>query len=316
MAGLLCGLAAAAPVGPLDAERLLEEVRLLAPDLPAPPASSWEQVPPADSGGLYERIAASAARLKSLPAQARQGLWDSAFRHPVAGLDDERKLARYDPKGFIGFCFGRAMAVHLLARQLGLAEGSVRKLFAVGDLREGNDPGWRFHVTALVKGEGGQWYAIDPVMAGPMTAAAWLAELRKTWDKQGQARFYLTPAAAVLPELATVPAPGQERGEHLIELSFDPAVQEGFFPAAGLGQGVFSVSRTAAEKHFKAAGRGFDFDGIAVNGERISYNGFFPDLLRELAFPAPRSMAPFFARPAPAARPLGLDLGRLGRGAK
>ncbi|MBI5240264.1 MAG: hypothetical protein HY926_07305 [Elusimicrobia bacterium] len=336
-----CGLAAAAqaqsvlgarsqarpapPAVRLAPERLLQQVRLLAPELPVLSPLSWLQVPaaapapaaetpaPADPKAVYDRIAGSPARLKALDARRRQELWDAAFRHPVAGLDDERKLAKYDPQGFIGFCFGRAMAAHLLARQMGLAESSVRKLFAVGDLREGEEPQWRFHVAALVRGDDGAWYAIDPIMEGPMTAVAWLSEVRRAWDKTGKARFYLTEASAVLPDVTTVPEPGQETGERLIELSFDPAGKEGFSPAAGLGAGVFSVSPSASARYLKTAPEAFDFDGIAINGQRISYNGYFFDLLRALAAPIQRSLEPFFQKPAgPKARPLGLDLGRLG----
>jgi hypothetical protein len=235
----------------------------------------------------------------------------------VAGLDDEKKLAKYDPQGFIGFCFGRAMAVHLLARQSGLAEDSVRKLFVIGDLREGADPEWRFHVTAVVKGEDGLWYAIDPIMDGPLTMAAWMAEVRGIWDKGRKARFYMTPASTVLPDVTTVPDPGQETGKGVIELSFDPAGKEGFSPMAGLGDEVSAVSPEAAAKYFKAVDApadAFDFEGITINGARVSYNGYFVDLLRDLAGLAQRFMERMAPRLAgPKTRPLGLDLGKLGR---
>lgn len=335
MAWLLCGpasaqsvsssrasLRGAAPAVRLAPERLLEQVRLFAPALPLPAALSWLGVPdvapapaaeapaPADPKALYERLVRAPARLSGLTAAQRQELWEAVLRHPVAGLDDERKIERYDPQGFIGFCFGRAMAAHLLARGMGLAEGSVRQLFTVGDLREGEEPQWRFHVAALVKGEDGQWYAIDPIMEGPMAASAWVAAVRGTWDKAGKARFYLTPAATVIPDVTAVPDQGKETGERLIELSFDPAGKDGFSADPGLGAGVFRVSRAAVAAHFKTADV-FDFDGIAVNGERVSYNGYFADLLSALVSPAPRS---FFQKPAgPRKRPLGLKLGRVGR---
>ena len=139
-AAMVCALAAAAQAqSALTSERLDSQVRLFAPGLPDLSAAAWAQVPevapatvaaapaPMDSRTLYDQIVrGGSAHLKSLTAFQRQQLWTAAFRHPVAGLDDEKKLAKYYPQGFIGFCFGRAMAAHLLARQLGLAEDSVR----------------------------------------------------------------------------------------------------------------------------------------------------------------------------------------------
>jgi len=341
---LCCGLVAAAhtqsvlrgdyrlgsPVLPvlLAPERLLLQVRLFAPELPVLSPLSWLPVPavapapvavapaPRDGRTLYDQIVRSgSAHLQGLTAPQRQQLWTAAFRHPVAGLDDERKLAKYDPQGFIGFCFGRAMAAHLLARQLGLAEAAVRKLFVIGDLREGADPQWRFHVTALVKGEDGLWYAIDPIMEGPMTATAWMAEVRKTWDKGRKARFYMTPPATVLPDVSVVPDPGQETGKGVIELSFDPAGKEGFSPMAGLGDEIFAVSPEAAPRYFEAVDApagAFDFEGITINGARVSYNNYFVDLLRDLAGLVQRFMGSLAPRQSgPKARPLGLDLGKL-----
>jgi hypothetical protein len=46
-------------------------------------------------------------------------------KHPVAGLG---ALAKYDPSGALGFCFGRAMAVHLSALRLGVDDVDVKKL--------------------------------------------------------------------------------------------------------------------------------------------------------------------------------------------
>ncbi|MCX5795605.1 MAG: hypothetical protein NTY77_08945 [Elusimicrobia bacterium] len=328
---LLCwGLAAGALAGPLTPEGLLSEVRLLAPGMSSPSPMSWLEVPavpappaasaptPADPRALYDQVVrGGSAHLQGITAPQRRQLWDATYRHPVAGIDDEKKLAKYDPQGFIGFCFGRAMAVHLLARQMGLAEDGVRKLFVIGDLREGADPEWRFHVTALVRGEDGAWYAIDPIMDDPMSAAAWMAEVRKTWDKGRKARFYMTPASTVLPDVTVVPEPGHETGTRVIELSFDPAGKAGFSPVAGLGDEVSAVSAEAAPKYFKAAGAAagsFDFEGIPINGERVSYNGYFVDLLRDIAAGVQRLMRFSAPRPAgPKARPLGLDLGKLGR---
>ncbi|GEM_PF-3520457 len=302
-------------------ESIYAQARLLAPDLPElsvlQPAEAPAVVPapvPADPRALYDGIRRSTVTLQGLAAAQRQQLWEAVFRHPVAGLDDGKKLKKYDPQGFIGFCFGRSMAAHLLARQRGLADDSVRQLFVIGDLREGADPHWRFHVTALVKGEDGAWYAIDPIMEGPMTVTAWMAAVRKTWDRNRKARLYMTPASTVLPDVTVVPEPGHETGARVIELSFDPAGKAGFSPLAGLGDEVFVVSAEATPKYFKttdAKAGAFDFESIPVNDMRVSYNGYFVDLLRDIASGVQSLMLSEVVPDGPKARPLGLDLGRL-----
>jgi hypothetical protein len=253
----------------------------------------------------------SAVHLQGLSAQQRQQLFDTVFHHPVAGLDDGQKLKKYDPKGFIGFCFGRSMAVHLLARQMGLAEGSVRQLFIIGDLRVSAAIEWRFHVTALVRGDDGVWYAIDPLWGGPLAAAAWTASVQ-AWDKDHKAHLYLAPADTVLPDLAMVPGPGQETGSHIIELSFDPAGKPGFSPMAELGEGIFAVTSEAAAQYFRVVDspvKAFDFESISVNGQTISYNGYFVDLMNDIGGVTPRPMS--FAAPqqaGPKDWPLGLRM--------
>jgi len=321
-----CGLST--PVqAQVSLERIYSQARLLDPDLPALSALQPAEVPAviatlksvssaaAEPRALYSEIVRGKAALQGLAAEQRQQLWDAVFRHPVAGLDDEKKLKKYDPQGVIGFCFGRSMAAHLLARKLGLAEDSVRNLFVIGDLREGADPEWRFHVTALVKGEDGAWYAIDPIMEGPMTSSAWMAAVRNTWDKGRKAKFYMTPASTILPDVTVVPESGQEKGVHIIELSFDSAGKAGFSTMPGLGDEVFSVSADAVLNYFKdvdAAAGAFDFAGTPVNDMHISYNGYFADLLRDITAGVQGMMQYAEPRPAgPKVRPLGLRPGRL-----
>lgn len=264
----------------------------------APAAPSFEEGPAKaataslDLGKAYEALALGApGGLSGLDKAQRAELFKAVYFHRVAALD---KVPKYDPGEILGFCFGRAMAAHLLARLGGLDEGSIRKLFIVGDMREGADPEWRFHVAALVRGTDARWYAVDPVMKKPLEINAWIRGVRAIWDKPNKTKLYLVRPSAVLPDLRVVPDPGQETGERLIELSFDPASAPGFEKAGGsyglapdLAKDVYEPSQGAADRHFMDALAGdplrFDFEAIEVNGERIGYNGYFRDLLADLS---------------------------------
>ncbi|MBI4424666.1 MAG: hypothetical protein HY554_13115 [Elusimicrobia bacterium] len=304
------GAAAALPLAPLPAPapllgsqfgplRLELEGRLGVDDgawaRPADvPALSELPQPPAPAASLYARIVGGfpAARRGLGPAE-RRALWHAAFAHPVAGLDEPGKLERYDPTGVIGFCFGRAMAVHLLARKLGLAEDSIAKLFVVGDLRSGADPEWRFHVATLVRGSDGTWHAIDPIMDGPLTARQWVERVHQGWDAGRLAKFYRVPAAFVLPDVAQVPASRElESRERLIELTFEPSGRPGFSPLPELGPAAFELSGEASARHFRspAGFPAFDFSGVMINGDRYAFNAYFDDLLKELV--SPRGIGP------------------------
>jgi hypothetical protein len=244
-------------------------------------------------------------------------LWKRTYEHPIAGLDDEGKLKKYDPDGIIGFCFGRAMTAHLLARELGLKPDRIKKLFVIGDLRSGETPEWRFHVTTLVMGSDNRWHAVDPIMGGPMSADEWIAAVHKGWDPEKKAKFYLTDADAVIPDITEVPDLPKEKAAKIIELAFDPEGKPGFTRWSGSAETVYEVDPERRDIHLRSAGasrNGFDFLSVAVNNMLISYNGYFPDLLSELAAPAVhaehRSLRPM-AKPASGPRPLGLNLGRL-----
>ncbi|MBI5623556.1 MAG: hypothetical protein HY924_07250 [Elusimicrobia bacterium] len=274
---------------------------------------------PASPAELYRSLTAGPpSHIEGLTPSQLSDLWKRTYEHKIAGLDDEAKLKRYDPDGIIGFCFGRAMAAHLLARQLGLPQDRIKKLFVIGDLRSGETPEWRFHVTTLVKGIDDRWHAVDPIMDGPMTADEWISAVHRGWDPAKKARFYLTDADAVIPDITSVPDLPKETAARIIELAFDPEGKEGFTPWSGSAERVYEIDAARQAGHLRSAGSssaGFDFLQVAVNDMLISYNGYFADLLAELAAPSlagPRFRRPFQARPqsSPA---LGLNLGKLKR---
>ncbi|MBI4669079.1 MAG: hypothetical protein HY747_07810 [Elusimicrobia bacterium] len=244
----------------------------------------------------YRSIEAkSPQNLEALDPSRRNSLFFSTYNNKIASL---KSLPIYDPKGIIGFCFGRAMAAHLLARMMGLKPESIRKLFILGDLRADGKTAWRFHVTTVVKGTNGRWYAIDPVLPRPLEINEWIKTIRSIWDKQGKARLYITHAGAVLPDARNVPEINQEKGEHIVEISFDPKGKPGFKaadPAFNLSPeiapDVFELdSVKSAGNHFmdpedRSPAR-FNFVSITINGETIGYNGYFKDLLDSLIYPS------------------------------
>ena len=69
----------------------------------------------------------------SLSINQTHELYRDTLQNPVTRLE---ALSPYDPTGFIGFCFGRAMAAQLHARkQQKLDPKVIFKLFVIGDLR-------------------------------------------------------------------------------------------------------------------------------------------------------------------------------------
>lgn len=169
----------------------------------------------------------------TLTWEEAKSLYEQAINNRVATL---KRVGRYDPTGEIGFCYGRALTVELIARKMKLARSGIRKLFIIGDLRSNPSVGeWRFHVTTLTKVRGLDnkisWYAIDPIMYrggeyAPLTVSRWIEMVRDTWDSwQGfsKAKLYLTQnAAPVLPDIRNIARSDYVEGNQIIDLSFDP----------------------------------------------------------------------------------------------
>jgi hypothetical protein len=260
--------------GPLNAENLAEKNRKIHQE--------------------YLRIDAdSPAEIEIVNATMRNKLLLDAKSHPVARLD---QLENYDPQKLTGFCFGRAMAVHLLGRQRGINPESIKKQFIVGDLRgrRSAQTEWRFHVTTLVRGENDVWYAIDPIFPAVMTQTEWIQKTRKIWDEwyldrplphEPQSRLYVVGRHEILPDIRTFVPPDQETGNNMIELKFVPENREGFSLMPDLGKKVFSLDNAAAEKYFLTSSEESQLDlynylGLAFNdGFFIDYNDYFQHLL-------------------------------------
>ena len=117
-------------------------------------------------------------------------LYRATQENPVASYELRKK---YDPEGRLGFCFGRALAVHLEALRVGIRRESIRKIWAVGKLQLG-DLKWQHHVATMVRANDGGWWVIDPMWEAPMKATQWMTRMRwvfATW-KDPEIQFMVT----------------------------------------------------------------------------------------------------------------------------
>ncbi|MGE0526330.1 MAG: protein-glutamine glutaminase family protein [Bdellovibrionales bacterium] len=281
---------------------------------------------------LYDVITEQApASLGAFTEAQRNELFQKVSSHPVAGLEG---IGRYDRQptgigdGEIGFCYGRAMAVHLLARKMGLEEQSIKKIFIAGDLNNQQGTRWRFHMATMVKGNDGKWYVIDPIMpslgaTGVLSPYRWMEVIKTEFDLpdgEDESRFYVTDTKSIMVDMRVVPATAEfENQDRLIEPSFDPEGRPGFervqlqiesespFP-------VYAVSGPAQSRYFIMRKEDpleskpiddFDFFSIAIvilypfpndtHRTHITrayhYNGYFVDLINSIAGPEPMSLS-------------------------
>jgi hypothetical protein len=262
----------------------------LAAPLAAQEAESW--VPSGPIEKLYREVLAKADEIhpqqRGLEPLAIEALFRKTSSHPVASTT---RVSHYDPNNYVGFCFGRAMTAHLIARKMGVHPSAVKKLFIVGDMRTAGATAtqWRFHVTTIVKARGqDEWHAIDPIMYRTMTMRAWIDHVRSTWDLGRKAHFYVVPSSVVIPDVRIVPPIATETGARIIELSFRPDGKPGFTRRADLGHNCWEADEAAAQTYFLDATEPtepFDFAGIQINGKVVTYRNYFHDLLTSLVKP-------------------------------
>ncbi|HLE12229.1 MAG: hypothetical protein A2504_13850 [Bdellovibrionales bacterium RIFOXYD12_FULL_39_22] len=132
-------------------------------------------------------------------AQARE-IYEAVYNNPVASI---WSTSKYDPDDLgIGFCFGRAMAVHIEALHRRVNPSSIKKVFAVGNLVAGNT-NWGFHVTTIIRAQDGGWYAIDPIMGKPITVRDWYKTMRTEYDPNKTMKMYVTSANRFSPDEST-----------------------------------------------------------------------------------------------------------------
>jgi hypothetical protein len=106
--------------------------------------------------------------------------------------------SKYDPKNEgIGFCFGRAMFIHLELAQFRFDRDSVKKAFVVGPMSTGDGGSWGWHVTTIVKSWDARskkqiWYALDPVVGRRVTLEQWYNTMRSDFSTDKRLKIYIT----------------------------------------------------------------------------------------------------------------------------
>lgn len=207
----------------------------------------------------------------SLTADERGRLFQHVDNHPVAGFD---AIGKYDHQptgignGEVGFCYGRAMAVMLGARRMGLASDRIQKIFITGDLRNAAVR-WRFHMATLVKGDDGKWYVIDPLatslgLPGVVDPDKWMDAVKRKYDLVDgvdDSHFFVTDIRAIMADMSVIPANkwieghSDLLGDRLINATFEPHGKPGFelIPQGDIPSApyeVFRVTGTAQDKYF------------------------------------------------------------------
>lgn len=145
-----------------------------------------------------EGVGENPNRVSALSAKELRKLFNYAVHHPVAGLE---ALKKYDPKGNIGFCFGRALFLHLELLRRGVAKESIKKVFAVGEMLEVDPSGksitWQFHVATAVLGKDGKWWVVDPSY-GLMELREWY-RFMKAMAVNNRMSLFSTPLSKIGP---------------------------------------------------------------------------------------------------------------------
>lgn len=107
-------------------------------------------------------------------------------------------LGKYDTSGTTGFCFGRALATHLELLKAGVQKESIRKIWAIGNLKNGSRK-WGHHVATAVRAEDGSWIVLDPNYQTPLRLETWVTKV-KNMDVEGNMRIFQTDANRFGPE--------------------------------------------------------------------------------------------------------------------
>ncbi len=137
------------------------------------------------------------SRVTGLKVREIEKLHNYSIHHPIAGMS---ALAKYDPTNEIGFCFGRALFVHLELLRRGVSKDSIKKVFVVGDIVEqlnGQEIKWQFHVATAVRDTQGEWWVIDPAYR-LMKIRDWYRFVRQMATDQ-KLSLFVTPTSKIGP---------------------------------------------------------------------------------------------------------------------
>lgn len=132
-----------------------------------------------------------------LPMEEMYKLYRQATSNPVALY---RCVKKYDPKGGIGFCFGRGFNAHLTALRFGVSKDSVKKIWAVGSMKYENI-NWGHHIATMVRGPEGKWYVLDPEYNKVLELTYWMKTVKKM-DNDGKLTFFASDPSRWSPSYA------------------------------------------------------------------------------------------------------------------
>ena len=133
-------------------------------------------------------------RVTEAPEMLVRQIFTTVRDHPVSSFEH---LAKYDPDGDMGFCFGRATAAHLTALKLGVDKRQILKVWVKGTLQS-EQHHWRYHVATLIRGKENSWKVIDPIFPAPLDFKRWLFEMVKM-NPKGDLQTVLTEAKRFAP---------------------------------------------------------------------------------------------------------------------
>jgi len=145
--------------------------------------------------------------LRSLPSEVPfEAVYRSSFRnlirshnfHPIIGPEVVEDYQQSNTS--IGYCFGRAYYFHRSLKMLGVTDRAIKKAWIVGKIGKN----WEFHVATIVRGEDGEWYALDTLSdswASGVTVKDWY----ESWMEESSAttRLYITDADKFTASLGT-----------------------------------------------------------------------------------------------------------------
>lgn len=131
-------------------------------------------------------------KAKFLKASYAQETINLVTRNPVVSSYYSKK---YDPQNLgIGFCFGRAMFIHLELVQRGFDRDSIKKAYVVGPMQTPDGASWGWHVTTIAQTKDARgnkkWFALDPI-TGLTDVEGWYSTMRNQFSKDKKLKLYI-----------------------------------------------------------------------------------------------------------------------------
>jgi hypothetical protein len=123
-----------------------------------------------------------------------RAVYEALITNPVVSSNANKK--NYDPQGTTGFCFGRAMFVHLYLASSGLHRASVKKAFVFGSMDGGV---WGWHVATTVRSQDPKtkaikWLVIDSEVGKVIELLDWYEYWRNGSSDDKKLRLFITEA--------------------------------------------------------------------------------------------------------------------------